>query len=484
MDKETLQKICSEIEKSKDEFVKVLRDVVAIESVSAVSTKRAEVFRMADWIRDYVLAEIPGSEVKFEGVEGKQTMGDGAVVDLPPVLCIKAGAQRPEKRTLLVYAHYDVQPAHMSDGWDTEPFVLTMRGEKGDEMRGRGATDDKGPLMGWIGMLRTYIKLGVDFPVNVKFILEGMEESGSVGFDATAARVKASTDFFNKIDFCCISDNYWLTTTKPCVTYGLRGMTSCQVAVTGPAMDLHSGAFGGQAFEPMDDLLHLLSSLKDADNKIIIPGIYDEVMPVTEEEKALYEKIGFDCEAKRASLSVDRIRNQDDKTACLMSVWRHPCLSVHGIEGAYSEPGFKTVIPRRVVGKFSIRTVPNMTAEATEAAIKKHLEARMAERNSPNKLSVEMHTGRWWYADPKSKPFQAAAKATVAVHGSEPDFTREGGSIPVSLTLSELSGADLCLVPMGRSDDGPHSQNEKLDVSNYIMGMQTFAHFLHELSVV
>lgn len=170
-------------------------------------------------------------------------------------------------------------------------------------------------------MLRVYREAGLDIPVNVKFCLEGMEESGSLGFDDTVRKVAAESDFFKGVDYCCISDNYWLSTKKPCLTYGLRGLTSVQIEISGPAMDLHSGSFGGQVFQPMDDLIALLACLKDTDDQILIPGIDKDVMPITPEEEKLYRDIYFDIDAKKKEIGVSHIRGEDSKTKCLMSVW-------------------------------------------------------------------------------------------------------------------------------------------------------------------
>eukprot|EP01054_Gregarina_sp_Poly1_P005241 Gregarina_sp_Poly_1__5240@NODE_2779_length_1723_cov_652_942029_g1752_i0_p1_GENE_NODE_2779_length_1723_cov_652_942029_g1752_i0NODE_2779_length_1723_cov_652_942029_g1752_i0_p1_ORF_typecomplete_len382_score39_73Peptidase_M20/PF01546_28/5e40M20_dimer/PF07687_14/6_3e20Peptidase_M28/PF04389_17/0_014_NODE_2779_length_1723_cov_652_942029_g1752_i04421587 len=367
-------------------------------------------------------------------------------------------------------------------GWDSDPWKLTK--EENGQLRGRGSSDDKGPLVGWLCMLRSYKEAGVDVPLNIKFVFEGMEESGSVGFDSTVQRVAKETSFFENIDFVCISDNYWLSTKKPCLTYGLRGLCSCEVTVSGPAMDLHSGSFGGQVYQPMDDLLYLLGSLKNDKDDILIPGIMDSVMEITDGERKMYEPIYFDMEAKKREIGMTKLRDDDDKIKCLMNVWRLPSLSVHGIEGAFSEPGFKTVIPRKVTGKFSIRMVPNMEGSEVQKLIQSHLTRKMEERNSPCQMRAIFNSGRWWYTEPTSKCFEAAKRATELVHGVTPDFTREGGSIPITLTLSELTGAPVCLLPMGRCDDGAHSQNEKLDLTNYTLGMRTFAAFLQELSSI
>lgn len=170
-------------------------------------------------------------------------------------------------------------------------------------------------------MLKCYKESGRDIPVNIKLCLEGMEESGSLGFDETARKVAGESDFFKGVDFCCISDNYWLSTQKPCLTYGLRGLTSCQISVSGPAADLHSGSFGGQVFQPMDDLIALLASLKDKDDNILIGGVDKDVMPVTSEEEALYTDIFFDIQEKKKEIGVSALRHEDSKMHCLMAVW-------------------------------------------------------------------------------------------------------------------------------------------------------------------
>lgn len=189
------------------------------------------------------------------------------------------------------------------------------------EMRGRGATDDKGPLIGWISMLKCYKNAGIAFPVNIKFCLEGMEESNSLGFDETARHVAAESDFFEGIDFCCISDNYWLSTHKPCLTYGLRGLTSCQVTITGPSHDLHSGLYGGQVYQPIDDLWTILGTLKDNNEQILIEGVTKDVKPVTPEEEALYKDIYCDFETRKREIGVDRLREEESKMRCLMQEW-------------------------------------------------------------------------------------------------------------------------------------------------------------------
>lgn len=456
--------------------------------------------KMAQFLADELTAL--GAEVEQRPL-GKQPGKEH--LDLPPVVVARYGNDK-NKKTILVYGHYDVQPAQKEDGWATEPFELTID-EKG-RMYGRGSTDDKGPVLGWVNVIEAHRKAGVELPVNLLCCFEGMEEYGSEGLDDFIhAEAKK---YFKDTDAVCISDNYWLGTEKPCLTYGLRGCNYYSISVSGPAQDLHSGVFGGSAHEPMTDLVTVLSKLVDPQGNILIPGLMDLVAPVTEEEKSLYGNISYTMENLHESLGSETgIHPNKERT--LMARWRYPSLSIHGIEGAYSAPGAKTVIPAKVIGKFSIRTVPNMESEDVNKLVFDHIKAEFAKLNSKNKLDVWLqHDGKWWVASPKHWNFSAASKAVQQVFGVEPDMTREGGryassfpyilshftvpyiplfflatrltgsnSIPVTLTFEQATGKNVLLLPMGSSTDAAHSANEKLDRRNYIEGTKLLGAYLH-----
>ena len=397
-------------------------------------------------------------------------------LDLPPVIVARYG-DSPSKRTILVYGHYDVQPAEKADGWATDPFTLTIDAQK--RMYGRGSTDDKGPVLGWINVMQAHKEAGIEFPVNLLMCFEGMEEYGSEGLDDFIEKEAKAGGFFEKADAVCISDNYWLGTEKPCLTYGLRGCNYYSVTVSGPGQDLHSGVFGGSAQEPMTDLVRVLGSLVDTNGKIQIPGIQDMVAPVTEEEKEIYGGIAYTMDNLYESLG-SQTGIFADKESTLMARWRFPSLSVHGIEGAFSAPGAKTVIPAKVIGKFSIRTVPDMVSEKVDAAVFAHVKSEFAKLKSKNSVGVELqHSGNWWVASPKHWNYTAASRAVEAVFKTTPDLTREGGSIPVTLTFEKATGKNVLLLPMGSSTDAAHSINEKLDLRNYIEGTKLLGAYLH-----
>lgn len=359
-------------------------------------------------------------------------------LQLPPVIVARYGSSA-QKRTILVYGHYDVQPALREDGWATEPFSLSID-DKG-RMYGRGSTDDKGPVLGWLNAIQAHKEAGVEFPVNLLMCFEGMEEYGSEGLDEFIEKEAQKGGFFEDADAVCISDNYWLGTEKPCLTYGLRGCNYYSVTISGPGQDLHSGVFGGTAQEPMTDLVRVLGKLVDTDGKIQIPGINEMVAPLSEEEKGLYDDISYTMENLYESLGAKNSVH-DSKEPTLMARWRYPSLSVHGVEGAFSAPGAKTVIPAKVIGKFSIRTVPNMESEKVDQAVFRYVNEEFKKLGSKNKCEVTLqHSGNWWVASPKHWNFSAAGKAVERVFGVKPDLTREGGRYVIVLDTWGTEGA-------------------------------------------
>ncbi|XP_009432429.1 cytosolic non-specific dipeptidase isoform X2 [Pan paniscus] len=394
------------IDENQDRYIKKLAKWVAIQSVSAWPEKRGEIRRMM---------EVAAADVKQLGgsVElvdiGKQKLPDGSEIPLPPILLGRLGSD-PQKKTVCIYGHLDVQPAALEDGWDSEPFTLVERDGK---LYGRGSTDDKGPVAGWINALEAYQKTG---------------------------QVECS----NK--------------------------------------DLHSGVYGGSVHEAMTDLILLMGSLVDKRGNILIPGINEAVAAVTEEEHKLYDDIDFDIEEFAKDVGA-QILLHSNKKDILMHRWRYPSLSLHGIEGAFSGSGAKTVIPRKVVGKFSIRLVPNMTPEVVSEQVTSYLTKKFAELRSPNEFKVYMgHGGKPWVSDFSHPHYLAGRRAMKTVFGVEPDLTREGGSIPVTLTFQEATGKNVMLLPVGSADDGAHSQNEKLNRHNYIEGTKMLAAYLYEVS--
>ncbi|KAI8060985.1 hypothetical protein BC940DRAFT_310848 [Gongronella butleri] len=470
------QQFMDYVEEHQRDFIERLRKAVAIPSVSADPNHRPDVFRMGEFLINE-LKEL-GASVETRN-PGTQDFHGQMTLDLPPVVLATVGND-PAKKTILVYGHYDVQPALLEDGWATDPFKLVE--DDKDRLVGRGSSDDKGPVLGWINVVEAHKKLGLELPVNLKFCLEGMEESGSEGLEPI---IEDEADkYFKDVDAVCISDNYWLGTTKPCLTYGLRGVSYFHLTVKGPAADLHSGVFGGTIHEPMTDLFALMSKLVQPDGKILVPGIYDQVRPVTEEEEATYKTLDFAMSDLHGAVG-NETNIHDDVKSVLQHRWRFPSLSLHGVEGAFYNAGDKTVVPAKVVGKFSIRTVPDMEPKKITELVVKYVTDEFNKLGSKNEMKIVCsHDGNHWLSSPNHPNYVAASKAVETVYKVKPDMTREGGSIPVTLCFQDALKKNVLLLPMGRGDDGAHSINEKLDRSNYIEGTKLLGVYLHEVANV
>lgn len=429
-----LQSYYKQVDSLAEPFIERLRQAVAIPSISADEERRQDVVKMGHFLKGEL--EKLGAHMEARDL-GRQPGKEH--LHLPPAVIGRYPAKKDEgKRTILVYGHYDVQPAGKEDGWATEPFQLSID-DKG-RMYGRGSTDDKGPVLGWVNAIEAHQKAAIDFPVNLLMCFEGMEEYGSEGLDDFIMAECKPGKFFEAADAVCISDNYWLGTEKPCLTYGLRGCSYYSIEIKGPGQDLHSGVFGGTAQEPMTDLVRVMASLVDTDGNIQIQGINELVAPLTQEEQSLYKDIAFTMDNIHESLG-SQTTIFPDKERTLMGRWRFPSLSLHGVEGAFSQPGAKTVIPAKVIGKFSIRTVPDMEPHEVDRLVFAHVDKVFKSLKSKNTINCHLqHAGKWWVASPNHWNFTAAAKAVEDVWKVKPDLTREGGSIPVTLTFEQATG--------------------------------------------
>lgn len=472
----TYQKFYSLVDEQQKTFINHLAEWVAINDVSTNLSCRDKVLEMVQ-IAKKEYEELGAKMWTVENPKGMQIGPNGEEVPYPPILLGQYPPKLDEKKkTILIYGHLDVQPALKSDGWDTDPWVLT---EVDGKLYGRGSTDDKGPVLGWLLAMQSLKKLDMDLPVNIKFCLEAMEESNSEGLEEVIN--DTCPDFFrNDVDGTVISDNYWLGTSKPCLTYGLRGIGCWSIEVECAKQDLHSGVYGGTIHEAMTDLISLMGTLVENTGKIKIEGIYDHIDPVTEEEEAIYRAIDFDVKAYADSIRGNLMHPTKEIT--LQHRWRQPSLSLHGIEGAFYEPGEKTVIPRKVIGKFSIRIVPSLTGSIVAKLVADHFEKEIKKLNTPNRITLSKpEIDDYWVGNPNGFLFEAGKAATKYVYNVDPDLTREGGSIPVTIHFAKATGKDVILVPMGAGDDGAHAQNEKINKRNFIEGIKLLGTFLMEL---
>lgn len=455
-------------------WIEKLREAVAIDSVSAEPARRPRCVDMMEWTK--LEMEKLGITCALHDI-GMQNHPSGTEVPLPPILTGVLGSDS-SKRTICIYGHLDVQPAALEDGWNTDPWVLTEVDEK---LYGRGSTDDKGPVLAWLWAIQSYQELNIEIPVNLKFVLEGMEESGSVGLDEW---IFANAPFFEDVDYTCISDNYWLGSTKPCITFGLRGLCAFEITVKCAQKDLHSGVFGGPVHDAMPDLVRLMNTLNTDDNKIAIKDLAKEVLPLSAEETRNLNKCDFDIEAYKSDIGASALKFTSKKDV-LASRWREPSLTLHGIEGAWSGQGSKTVIPCKVIGKFSIRTVPTMTVDHVKKSVDEHFAKAIAALNSPNFIEVKCtQSADPWLADHNDDNYKAARLAIREVFQVDPDLTREGGSIPVTNSFTKVTGKSVMLLPIGAGDDSAHSQNEKINRRNYIDGIKLLGAYLNNLPAV
>eukprot|EP00871_Galdieria_phlegrea_P005420 jgi/Galph1/587/GphlegSOOS_G5411.1 len=470
---QVLNSLFQHVQDHSQEYVDRLAQAIAIDSVSSDPEKRNRCFDMASFICDWI-KRVGGTPIVRK--IGYQKLEDGTQIEYPPVIFGDFRRQNNQP-LLLAYCHYDVQPANSQDGWKHAPFQMF---EEEGKLYGRGSTDDKGPLLSWLWALEAHQQLGIPLPVNLLLCFEGMEESGSIGLEDIIR--KESEELLSNVQYICITDNYWVAPQKPCLTYGLRGIVYFQLHIKGPEMDLHSGLFGGLVREPMNDLIHLLGSLTDENGDIRVSKVLEKIAPVTGEEVSLYDNITFDVSQLRKEAGDVSSLKESDKVKLLMNRWRFPSLSFHGIQGAFSGEGEKTVIPGAVTGKFSIRLVPYQEPEQIANDIEAYLLQQFHSLKSPNRMTLEWRGALPWIGDYHNENFTAARLALEKVYQVEPDWTREGGSIPITNTFQQYLGGQICLIPLGSPDDGAHSQNEKMNKLNYLQGIKVIIAYMAELA--
>lgn len=374
----------------------------------------------------------------------------------------------PGSPTILVYGHYDVQPARREDGWDSDPFTMTRADGR---WVARGVADNKGPAMALIKAVECCIE-GEGLPLTVKFLIEGEEETASKNLEACIAENKGLL----RADSVLISDSLWVAPDTPSLCYGLRGIVYAFIRVEGPSMDIHSGVHGGVVANPHVRLAHLLATLVEPDGSTALEGFYDRVRPLTEEERRQFSKVPLEVEEYRQRLGADRLL-VEDKVDLLARRWAEPTFEVHGIAGGYTGPGAKTIVPAYAEAKVSMRLVPDQEPEALFSALVRHVE-----RHCPEASVVLDSSAPPFLADATDPYYFAARRAMKAGFGRDPLMVREGGSVPAALYLKEHLRVPVVLVPICAADDNPHSPNEKFEVSHFERGIETFIAYLHEVS--
>jgi acetylornithine deacetylase/succinyl-diaminopimelate desuccinylase-like protein len=445
------------INTNRDRYVDELKQYLAIPSISALPQHKPDMQRCAE----YTAEEL--RRVGLENVRLIETAG------YPVVYGDWLHAEGAP--TILFYGHYDVQPVDPLDLWESPPFEATVRE---GELYARGAVDDKGQIFMHFKAIEAHMKQNGRLPVNIKVILEGEEEVGSAHLDPF---IRDNKDLLSA-DVVVISDSPMFERGVPSICYGLRGLVYFQVDLRGTKSDLHSGSFGGAVANPAFVLATILSQMKDRSGRIKIPGFYDDVVPLTEEERNEWKRLPFNETKYRKDLGAPKLFGETGYTT-LERVWARPTFEVNGILSGFTGDGAKTVIPAVAMAKVSMRLVPNQDpdkiAPLFEAYVKK-----VAPKTVEVKVT-RMHGGKPWMAAFDNPFVQAAGRAIEKGFGQKPVFNREGGSIPVVSTFQEVLGLPSVLFGVGLPDENSHAPNEKLDLNNFHGGIISAAILYDEI---
>jgi acetylornithine deacetylase/succinyl-diaminopimelate desuccinylase-like protein len=439
-------------EANKDRFLDELLDLLRIPSVSARSEHKPDMLACADAVKEKLLAA-GADKVEIYPTEGHPIVYGEKISD----------ASKP---TVLVYGHYDVQPADPLELWHSGPFDPVIKEGK---IYARGSADDKGQFYMHVKALEMMHANG-EIPTNIKFIIEGEEEVGSPNL----ATFLASNKDLLKCDVILISDTSMLSLEHPSIDVGVRGLTYVEVEVTGPNRDLHSGVYGGAVANPATILCQMIASLHDKNNHITIPGFYDDVQVATSEERAKMAEAPFDEAEYKADLGVQELWGEKGYSTNERTGIR-PTLEVNGMWGGYTGEGSKTVLPSKAFAKISCRLVPNQNSHKMEELLINHLK-----RIAPPYVQVEVrpHHGGEPYVTPiDSIPYKAAAAALRDTFGKDPIPVRGGGSIPICALFEKELGVKIVFLGFGLDSDNLHSPNEKFNIENYYKGIQTIPHF-------
>jgi len=447
------------IESNKERFLKELFDLLKKPSISADPAYTKDVFETAEMVEES-FKKIGLKKTELFKTDGHPIVYGELIIDekLP---------------TILIYGHYDVQPPDPMELWDSDPFDPQIRNGK---IYARGACDDKGQFFMHVKAVELMIATK-QLPCNVKFMIEGEEEVGSENLEKF---VKNNKQLLNA-DIILISDTGIIANDIPSITTGLRGLSYVEVEVTGPNRDLHSGLYGGAVGNPINILCKMISSLHDDNQKITIPGFYEEVENLSQEERELMASAPFDLEKYKQELEIEDIYGEKGYSTMERNSIR-PTLDVNGIWGGYTGEGAKTVIASKAFAKISMRLVPNQKSEKITTLFQKHFET-IAPKGV--KVKVTPHHGGEAYVSPiEEKGYLAASKAMTDTFGKIPIPIRSGGSIPIVALFEKELQLKSILMGFGLDSDAIHSPNEHYGIFNFFKGIETiplfFKHFTEE----
>jgi acetylornithine deacetylase/succinyl-diaminopimelate desuccinylase-like protein len=444
---------------NQDRFVEELRDLVRIPSVSAKPEHMPDVEAAGEWVVTRLKAAGAENIAMYPTAGHPVVYGDW----------LHAGSDKP---TVLLYGHFDVQPAEPFELWETPPFEAALRD---DRIYGRGASDDKGGMMTPIIAAEALLKTTGKLPVNVKFFFEGQEEIGS----PTLAPFISANSKMLKADMIISADGGQWSETEPCLLLGLKGLVGCEITVTGAKSDLHSGMHGGGVANALHGLSQIIAELKGRDGRINVPGFYDDVIDLTVEDREAIARAPFDEAEYIEELGVPDVFGEEGYTT-RENLWARPTLEINGLWGGYQGGGIKTVLPREAKAKITCRLVANQTPDKIYELLKAHIES-LAPKGL--RVSVERLPGN---ADPFLVPNGHNATAAVnevlkEVYGREPYKVRTGGSIPVMTLLLKELGVHGAVMAFGLDDENIHAPNEFYRLSSYRKGQVAYCKLLERL---
>lgn len=451
-----VNRIAEHVEANQERFLDELKNLIAIPSVSTLPEHDADVRRAADFLVGQLREQV-GMPI----VELVETAGH-------PLVYAEA-MDAPGKPTVLIYGHYDVQPADPFELWRTPPFEPTV---DGDDVRGRGAVDDKGPMFATLKALETLMRTEGKLPVNVRVLIEGEEESGGASI---AEYVKSHAEAL-RADCVIVLDTAMIEKGMPTISYGLRGIVYAEIIARGAGHDLHSGVYGGIAPNPLQALAWVLSDLKGRDGRINLPGLYEMMQPLTDDERSALTQQSELQEAQFLIAGGLKELPGEANYSIAERASARPTFEIHGIRGGFTGEGAKTVIPAEATAKVSLRLVPNQTPNA----VFKLLAKRVAELTVQG-VTMEvrdLHGGDAVLLSLESGALKAAATALETEFGRSVTFAREGGSIPVVALFDEVLHTPVVMLGFGLPDDNLHAPNEKFYIPNYYAAIRTVANFL------
>jgi acetylornithine deacetylase/succinyl-diaminopimelate desuccinylase-like protein len=440
-------------------FLEELFELIRIPSISTLPEHKVDVLHAA---------EFTAAQLRAAGMENIEIIPSPLPQGGHPLVYADY-IKFPNKPTVLCYGHYDVQPADPLELWLSPPFEPTLRD---GNIYARGAVDDKGQFHMHIKAIETLMAIHSALPVNLKILIEGEEEIGGKSLTAflpqNAEKLKA--------DVALVSDTALYAEGLPTLCIGLRGLCYMEIVAQGPSRDLHSGLYGGAAPNAVFGLVELLSKMKDADGRILIPGIYDDVAEPDAAELASWASLPFsESDMLAREVGSTQLTGEPDRSV-LERVWSRPTLEVHGIAGGFTGAGAKTVIPATATAKLSIRLVPNQDPAQVIAAVQDFVT-----KHTPKGITTQVNIlsqGPGILVNPNHPAIDVAAQAFADTMGTKTVFTRSGGSIPVVGEFAQHLGIPTILMGFGLPDDGLHSPNEKYCLANYYLGIKTIAHFL------